>query len=133
MSDGDTFRAKVRLVACGNFAWDVKRGDPKFKSSNVPPEAIRAIIISLIAQNPQWVCALLDIVTAFLNADSDDSEVILLRPPPVLKRLLKADEDEFWLEVKSCHFASRDWSCAGTAAVGSLGHHSRFMAYCSVF
>ena len=28
------------------------------------------------------VCALMDIVTAFLNADLDDSEVILLHPPP---------------------------------------------------
>ena len=81
LNAGDTFRAKVRLVACGNFDWDVGRGDPKFKSSNVPPEAIRAII-SLVAQNPTWVCALMDIVTAFLNASLDDSEVILLQPPP---------------------------------------------------
>ena len=89
LNDGDTFRAKVRLVACGNFDWDVRRGDPKFKSSNVPPEAIRAII-SLVAQNPNWVCAFMDIVTAFLNADLDDSEVILLQAPANLAKARKS-------------------------------------------
>ena len=102
LNDGDTFRAKVRLVACGNFDWDVRRGDPKFKSSNVPPEAIRAII-SLVAQNPSWVCALMDIVTAFLNADLDDSEVILLQPPPIMRKLAKAADDEIWIVKKAVY------------------------------
>ena len=102
LEDGDTYRAKVRLVACGNYDYDVRRGDRKFKSSNVPPEAIRAIV-SLVAQNPSWVCALMDIVTAFLNADLDDSEVILLHPPPILRRLSKAAEDEVWLVRKAVY------------------------------
>ena len=52
MNNGDTFRAKVRLVAVANFDYEVRRGDPKFKLSNVPPQAIRAMI-NLVAQNPQ--------------------------------------------------------------------------------
>ena len=102
LDDRETYRAKVRLVACGNYDYDIRRGDPKFKSSNVPPEAIRAII-SLVAQKPNWVCALMDIVTAFLNADLDESEVILLRPPPILQRLAKVAEDEIWLVKKAVY------------------------------
>ena len=102
LNDENTYRSKVRLVACGNYDYDIKRGDPKFRSSNVPPEAIRAII-SLIAQNPKWVCAPMDIVTAFLNAELDDSEVILLRPPPILRRLSKAAEDEIWLVKRAVY------------------------------
>ena len=102
LNDSDTFRAKVRLVACGKFDWDGRRGGPKFKSSNVPPEAIRAII-SLVAQNPTWVCALMDIVTAFLNADLDDLKVILLQPPTIMRRLGKVANDEVWLVKKAVY------------------------------
>ena len=56
-----------------------------------------------MAQKPNWVCALMDIATAFLNADPDDSEVILLRPPPILQRLAKVADDEVWLVKKAVY------------------------------
>ena len=96
------FGLKCDWLHAVTFDWDVRRGDPKFKSSNVPPEAIRAII-SLVAQNPNWVCAIMDIVTAFLNADLDDSEVILLQPPPILRKLAKVGDDEVWLVKKAVY------------------------------
>ena len=45
----------------------------------------------------------MDIVTAFLNADLDESEVILLRPPPILQRLAKVAGDEIWLVKKAVY------------------------------
>ena len=56
-----------------------------------------------MAQNLTWVCALMDIVTAFLNASLDDSEVILLQPSPIMRKLAKIADGEVWLVKKAVY------------------------------
>ena len=77
------WKAKVRLCACGNFE---ANDGTDVTTQNVSSQALRIMGHELSAHQT-WIAAGGDISLAFLNSDMDPSELVLLEPPSVLKRL----------------------------------------------
>ncbi|CAE7737096.1 GIP, partial [Symbiodinium sp. CCMP2592] len=79
-----TWRAKARIVVCGNYEQNTFGHDPDNASANPAIEHIRWSAACL-ADNPGWTGLVLDITAAFLNARMDN-ETTFVRPPKVLMR-----------------------------------------------
>ena len=79
-----TWRAKARIVVCGNYEHNTIGHDPDNASANPAIEHIRWSAACL-AGNPSWTGVVLDITAAFLNAKMDN-DTTFVRPPKVLSR-----------------------------------------------
>ena len=80
----DEWRAKARIVVCGNYEADTFGHDPSNSSANPAIEHIRWSAACL-ASHPDWTGLVLDVTAAFLNADMDN-DTTFVRPPKVLYR-----------------------------------------------
>ncbi|CAE7919192.1 RE1, partial [Symbiodinium necroappetens] len=88
------WRAKARVVACGNHEQGTFGHDPENTSTNPSIEAIRWSA-SCLARNPDWTGLVLDVTAAFLNAEMDDEQTFV-RPPGVLSRVGLQEEGKVW-------------------------------------
>ncbi|CAE7336713.1 unnamed protein product, partial [Symbiodinium sp. CCMP2592] len=66
-----TWRAKARIVVCGNYEQNTVGHDPDNASANPAIEHIRWSATCL-ASNPSWTGLVLDVTAAFLNAKMDN-------------------------------------------------------------
>ena len=96
-----SWKAKVRLVACGNYQADTQAHMLENSSANPSQEIVR-LLISMLARHPEWVALVLDIACAFLNAELGD-EKVLIRPPPVLVRLGLIAPHVLWLALRAIY------------------------------
>ena len=81
------WKAKARVVCCGNFEEDTVGKDPKNRAE-VPGASEMRTLLALGATKG-WSVGSLDVKTAFLHAPMDDDldGIVLVRPPAILKRL----------------------------------------------
>ncbi|CAE7168455.1 unnamed protein product, partial [Symbiodinium necroappetens] len=77
------WRAKARIVVCGNYEQNTVGHDPDNASANPAIEHIRWSAACL-ASNPGWTGLVLDITAAFLNAKMDN-DTTFVRPPKVCR------------------------------------------------
>ena len=96
-----SWKAKVRLVACGNYQADTQAHMLENSSANPSQEIVR-LLISMLARHPEWVALVLDIACAFLNAELGD-EKVLIRPPPVLVRMGLIAPHVLWLALRAIY------------------------------
>ena len=94
-------KPKVRWVVCGNF--ETKRGEEDTFSSGADSTAMR-MMIHMAAQN-QWKGGVLDVKTAFLNADwKEGGDVILVvRPPQIFMEFGVLQKESYYLPMKAVY------------------------------
>ena len=80
------FKARVRLVACGNFQPGQEIDKTEIECENLSPEVPR-LVYGRLASEQDWEGLTLDISAAFLNSALPKHKRILLRPPSVLVKL----------------------------------------------
>ena len=97
----DSWKARVRLVACGNFQEDTQAHMLENSSANPSQELLR-LLLSMLARHPDWSALVLDISCAFLNA-SLDNERVLIRPPPALVKLGLVSPHVLWMALRAIY------------------------------
>ena len=97
----DSWKARVRLVACGNFQEDTQAHMLENSSANPSQELLR-LLLSMLAPHPDWSALVLDISCAFLNA-SLDNERVLIRPPPALVKLGLVSPHVLWMALRAIY------------------------------
>ena len=110
------FKARVRLVACGNFQADSEVNASEIECENLNPEALR-LVYGRLAAEKHWEGLTLDISAAFLNSLLPENESILLRPPSVLVKLGLVPPDVIFHANKSIYGLRRgsyDWQSERT-------------------
>ena len=102
-------RKKVRAVVCGNFQ-AVGEGEQLF-TNNVDISSVRVALA--IAAECSWVAAVLDVITAFLNAPlPPETPEVVMRPPPIFVKFGLVEEGELWRAVMAIYglrVAPRAW------------------------
>ena len=96
-----SWKAKVRLVACGNYQADTQAHMLENSSANPSQEIVR-LLISMLVRHPEWVALVLDIACAFLNVELGDDKV-LIRPPPSLVRMGLIAPHVLWLALRAIY------------------------------
>ena len=89
-----TWRAKARIVVCGNYEQNTFGHDPDNASANPAIEHIRWSAACL-ASHASWTGLVLDITAAFLNAKMDN-DTTFVRPPKVLSREGLVQPSKVW-------------------------------------
>ena len=110
------FKAKVRLVACGNFQPNQEIDESEIACENLNPEALR-LMYGRLASEDLWEALSLDISAAFLNSPLPKHEKILLRPPAVLEKLgLVPPKVLFWAHksIYGLRRGPKDWQSERT-------------------
>ena len=103
------WKAKCRLRACGNF--EAEDG-AEVSTQNVCPMALRIMGYQL-SSHASWIGASGDVSLAFLNSSMDPSEIVLLEPPAILKRLKLVEAGTIWRARKHIYGLRRSpkaWS-----------------------
>ncbi|CAE7948545.1 RE2 [Symbiodinium sp. KB8] len=94
VANGEKYRRKVRIVACGNMVAD--NGEETYAGA-APAEVVRSSL-SVSSLNG-WDAAVLDVTAAFLQTPLNEVQCktrILGQPPRALVRAKLCDEDELW-------------------------------------
>ena len=94
-----SWRARVRLVACGNYEQGTKAGDPDNYSSNPGQEMFRTLVSMMTRWSTTWTCMVLDISCAFLNAPLDNdpnAKPVHILPPSILYKLGLIPKGTVW-------------------------------------
>ena len=86
------WKAKCRLRASGNFE---PEDGAEVSTQNVCPMALRIMGYQL-SSHASWIGASGDVSLAFLNSSMDPSEIVLLEPPAILKRLGLVKAGTIW-------------------------------------
>ena len=89
------FKARSRVVGCGNFQNTSDATKEEFASCNVDPEVVR-FMLTMLASNPTWTALSWDVVCAFLNAILSEKHRAAVRPPKVLERLGLTSPGTVW-------------------------------------
>ena len=96
-----SWKARVRLVACGNYQEDTQAHVLENSSANPSQELLR-LLLSMLARHPDWTALVLDISCAFLNAVLGD-ERVLIRPPPALIKLGLIAPNVLWMALRAIY------------------------------
>ena len=92
-----TARRKVRCVACGNFLGEGNYTPGQLYASGLDVVSLRICIVLMVHR--QWSAGVVDIKTAFLNADLEKEDLgtkrIIIRTPGLWRRLGICTET-FW-------------------------------------
>ena len=94
VEQGEKYRRKVRIVACGNMVAD--SGEETYAGA-APAEVVRSSLS--ISSLKGWDAAVLDVTAAFLQTPLDEVQCktrILGQPPRALVRAGLRDEQELW-------------------------------------
>ena len=95
-------RRKARWVACGNF--ETKSPQEENYSGGADITSLR-IMTSFAVEN-QWEGSTVDVKTAFLNAEMDEKETILMvKPPPFLVEKQLVDRHTLFRPAKALQMA----------------------------
>jgi hypothetical protein len=70
---------KARGVVCGNFIRD--EGETEYAACQTEATALRVTLMATAYKG--WVIRSVDVRTAFFNAELDDEDVVLVRPPRI--------------------------------------------------
>ena len=108
MSALAAFKAKCRIVACGNFE---QNPGTDLSSQNVDADTLR-FLIHLWAGHRDWSGFVFDISAAFLNSWLPKGHKITMKPPGILVKLGYFDPDTLLIPDKSLYGlkrAPRDW------------------------
>eukprot|EP00435_Cladocopium_sp_Y103_P067189 s204_g29.t1 len=95
-------RKKARWVICGNY--EAKKDSEQNFSSGADSAAFRISVWA--ASRHQWSGAVIDIKTAFLNAEmeqGDQEDVLLVRPPALFTEKGYMANDVFFLPLKAVY------------------------------
>ena len=93
-------KKKARWVICGNF--EPEKENEENYSGGADATAFRVLVKK--AAEEQWSGSTLDIKTAFLNAELEDStEIIIIRPPHVLLMQKYMEEGEVFMAKKAVY------------------------------
>ena len=77
--ENQDYKHKTRLVICGNFAaW----GEHS-TTTNLDAPLLRLMLSLSSSLDTTW--SSIDITSAFLNADIDEEDTVLVTPPPILQ------------------------------------------------
>ena len=81
------WKHKARACCCGNFEEGTTPGD--WANRAEVPATFEMRVLMAIASTNEWTAGMLDISTAFLNAELEDAVdgVIIVRPPTDTGRL----------------------------------------------
>ena len=102
------FKAKCRIVACGNFE---QSPGTDLSSQNVDADTLR-FLIHMWAGNRDWAGFVFDISAAFLNSWLPKGHKITMKPPGILVKLGYFDSETLLIPDKSLYGlkrAPRDW------------------------
>lgn len=117
-------RLKTRAVACGNaLSVDPTQGDEVY-SAGVEIGTIRSLLrlwganggleplqstldqTTVLSRGGEWCCAVMDIHTAFLNAEplvASPDQVTVIRPPKILQDLEVVQPQNQWLVLRAIY------------------------------
>ena len=117
-------RLKTRAVGCGNaLSVDPTQGDEVY-SAGVKIGTIRSLLrlwganggleplqdtlhqTTVLSRGGEWCCAVMDIHTAFLNAEplvASPDQVIVIRPPKILQDLEVIQPGDQWLVLRAIY------------------------------
>eukprot|EP00971_Amphidinium_carterae_P327231 6458446-Amphidinium_carterae.2 len=88
--NGDGFKRKARIVACGNFAQEYEH----FEVANLEAAVFRAVLN--VAACRKLRLGILDIKTAFLHASIQSGRTVLVTPPRILIDYQLCEPGETW-------------------------------------
>eukprot|EP00971_Amphidinium_carterae_P131969 2614025-Amphidinium_carterae.2 len=95
--DDGGFKRKARIVACGNFIGQYEAYDV----SNLDAAVFRAVL--QVAARKEHRVGVLDIRTAFLNAEIEPGRMVIVRPPGLLKDFGLQNPGEAWVLCKALY------------------------------
>ena len=98
----EDYRHKSRLVICGNFAsW----GEHSTTTTNLDAPLLRLMPSLACSKETTW--SSIDITSAFLNADIQDDDTVLVTPPPILVKMDIDKPNTVW-HVKKAIYGLRE-------------------------
>ena len=95
-------KKKTRWVVCGNYE-EKKEGEENY-SGGADATSLRLLV--WIASRMKWAGCILDVRTAFLNAQMEqepDEDLLLVQPPHILKEMKFLDPDTLYLPLKAVY------------------------------
>eukprot|EP00971_Amphidinium_carterae_P179069 3551706-Amphidinium_carterae.1 len=91
------FKRKARIVACGNFIGQYESYDV----SNLDAAVFRSVL--MVSAKREHRLGVLDIRTAFLNAEIEPGRVVVVRPPQLLSDFGLQPEKGAWVLLKALY------------------------------
>ena len=96
------YKHQSRLVICGNFAaW----GEHSTTTTNLDAPLLRLMLSLARSADTTW--SIIDITSAFLNADIHDDDTVLITPPPILVKMDIVKPNTVW-QVKKATYGLRE-------------------------
>ncbi|CAL1157428.1 unnamed protein product, partial [Cladocopium goreaui] len=95
-------KKKTRWVVCGNYE-EKKEGEENYSGG---ADATSLRLLAWIASRMKWAGCILDVRTAFLNAQMEqepDEDLLLVQPPHILKEMKFLDPDTLYLPLKAVY------------------------------
>lgn len=90
---------KARGVVCGNFVHEV--GGTDYAACQTDATALRVAL--RMAALMKWSFWSVDVKTAFLNADLDDDDIVLVKPPRIFNTSGAVPEEALWWVRKALY------------------------------
>ena len=118
----NSWKARVRIVGCGNFEDTSAHTKEEYASCNIQCEGLR-LMFSALANNPKWSGLIFDISCAFLYAKLRGEKAIVVRPAPILVSLGLVPEGTLWILNRALYGLRQspvDWEAHRDEAITKL-------------